>query len=70
MALVAPVMQVIEEVSQPLKKDPLPGSTAAGTSPMEKGIPESDSEKLDQIANMILERLRFMIDTDMDRRGY
>ena len=36
----------------------------------EKGIEEADSEKIEYAADQILQRLRMMIQTEKDRRGY
>ncbi len=70
MALIAPVIQVVQEVSRPLLKELPDGSPGAGISAAEKGIEEADSEKLEYVAQQIFQRLRMMIDTEKDRRGY
>jgi len=70
MALVRPVMEVVQEVSQPLMKEPQEGTPAAGISPAEKGIEEADSEKLEYVAKQILQRVNRKIETEQDRRGY
>ncbi len=70
MALIAPVLQVVQEVSAPLLKELPDGAPGAGISAAEKGIEEADSEKLEYVAQQIMDRLRMMIDTEKDRRGY
>lgn len=70
MALIAPVIQVVQEFSRPLLKELPDGAPGAGISAAEKGIEEADSEKLEYVAQQILERLRMMIETEKDRRGY
>jgi len=70
MALIAPVLQVIRQDSAPLLKEQVEGAPGSGISTAEKGIEEADSEKIDYAADQILERLRMMIQTEKDRRGY
>ena len=70
MALVRPVMQVVQEMAQPLLKEPQEGTPMAGISPSEKGVEEADSEKIEFVAYQIFKRLRMMIETEQDRRGF
>ena len=70
MALVAPVLQVIRQDSAPLLKEQVEGDPGSGVSAAEKGIEEADSEKIEYAADQILQRLRMMIQTEKDRRGY
>lgn len=70
MALITPVIQVVQEVSRPLLKELPEGSPGAGISAAEKGIEEADSEKLEYVAQQILQRVQMMIETEKDRRGY
>ncbi len=70
MALVAPVLQVVRQDSAPLLKEQADGDPGSGISTAEKGVEEADSEKIDYAADQIFQRLRMMIQTEKDRRGY
>jgi len=63
-------MQVVQEMAQPLLKEPQEGTPMAGISPSEKGVEEADSEKIEFVAYQIFKRLRMMIETEQDRRGF
>ena len=70
MALVRPIMQVVEEVSEPLHRETVEDGPGSGIAATEKGIEDADTEKVQYVANQILIRLRLLVDAEQDRRGY